>query len=146
LGYTHYFPQARGYSRDEWVGISLAVEKIIAYAAPDVTVCAEYDRPDEPPRIGPDLIAFNGPGDQGCETFWLQRKRAERFQFCKTNYEPYDAIVIACLIAADAIAPGALKISSDGGVDEWQAGLTLASRAIPTLAAEVPEGVRERER
>jgi hypothetical protein len=140
MGYTHYFPQQRGFSRQEWVAISLAAEEIIRVG--DVPICAEYDEPATRPRIGPDLIAFNGEGDDGHETFWLERVMpAERYQFCKTAEKPYDVVVTALLIAVEAIAPGALAIHSDGGPDDWQAGLVLASRAIPTLAAEIPAGV-----
>lgn len=143
MGYTHYFPAQRDFTPDEFARLGDAARKIIAQASQGVTpvqLAAEYDDPTEPPQIDGELIRFNGAGEEGYETFYLPRCR-EGAIFCKTAHRPYDVVVVAVLIAADTIAPGALTITSDGEPDEWQAGLTLASRAIPTLAAEVPAGV-----
>lgn len=130
MGYTHYFPAKRDFTTDEFLQIGEAVRAIIK--ASPVPVVREFDRPDESPEINGDFIAFNGPGADGHETFWLPREK-EGFQFCKTAEKPYDVVVTACLIAADKIAPGALDIGSDGGPDDWQAGLKLAEQAVGRL-------------
>lgn len=146
MGYTHYHPQGRDFTAAEWQRLTDAATKIVAEFGQGVTAAPlawEYDEPTKPPQIDGDVIRFNGVGEDGHETFLLTRIREPYFTFCKTARKPYDVVVVAILIAADAIAPGALAIGSDGDADDWQAGLTLASRAIPTLAAEVPAEVRE---
>lgn len=47
------------------------------------------------------------------------------FNFCKTAYKPYDAVVTAILIRAKVIYGKLVDIRSDGGWSEWQAGRDL---------------------
>ena len=59
--------------------------------------------------------AFIFPGENG-------------FNFCKTQWKPYDAVVIACLFAArDYFSPDQLEIASDGedDPDAFEAGRQL---------------------
>jgi hypothetical protein len=151
LGYTHYYPQQRDFTPDEFANLGEAARKIIA--AVELPLAWEYDEPKKPPQIDLGVIRFNGVGDDGHETFYLPRvnerpewsseRRGDVFRFTKTAYKPYDLVVTAILIAADAIAPGALAISSDGGPNDWQAGLALASHALPALVSQVPAGVHD---
>jgi hypothetical protein len=128
MGYTHYFTQKRELTPDEFASIGAAVKRSIAKAK-GVKIVREYDLPKEPPEINADLIAFNGPGEQGCETFWLQRENSG-WQFCKTSREPYDVVVVAALAACHHFAASAFKIDSDGDPEDWEAGVELCSRAI----------------
>lgn len=89
--------------------------------------------------VGGELhLAFNGVGDMAHETFVLAAEigsddyfvHGEKFSFCKTNGKPYDAVVVAMLIAMKAIAPDVFRISSDGDIDDWQPGLALLSFAL----------------
>lgn len=89
------------------------------------------------PIIDDKVISLNGLGEDGCETFHLDRimtinprypkhmrdqaKREGVFNFCKTERNPYDPVVVSILHAADVIAPGALELSSDGGKDVFKA-------------------------
>lgn len=81
------------------------------------------------PIINAKMIALNGvEPDEDYESFVLESNRKPNkyesteeeckeglFSFCKTEYRPYDAIVVSILHVARTIAPDAIKVSSDGG-------------------------------
>jgi hypothetical protein len=75
------------------------------------------------PEFTAKWIAFNGSAAKGedYESFALERrpkKRAdetESFAFTKTEYRPYDPVVVSVLAAARQIAPNAIRVKSDGG-------------------------------
>lgn len=128
MGYTHYW-RGRGkeFSDESWESICKEVKQLIA--ASRVPVWREYDEPNTEPELGNDLIRFNGAGDDGCETFWLERKPTE-FEFCKTRCAPYDVLVCGALIIAHKHQPEILSISSDGGPEDWEDALTLVRQTL----------------
>lgn len=74
------------------------------------------------PIFSHDRIALNGvEPNEDYESFIIERDPSKRdnekesFAFCKTEYRPYDAVVVSILAAAQIIAPSAIKASSDGG-------------------------------
>lgn len=119
MGYTHYWYGLRPFTPAEWQLICDDTAKLVAKSP--VKLVREYDQPTEKPEIAADVIAFNGPGEEGDETFWFQRE-PDDFQFCKTASKPYDLIVTAILMVSHKHAPDALRISSDGGAEDWKAG------------------------
>jgi hypothetical protein len=135
MGYTHYFDQQRDLTATEFAQIGEAARKIIAKS--NVRIVREYDLPDELPEITDEFIAFNGVGNDGHETMWLQPK-SEGFAFCKTARKPYDVAVVALLCAVHAIAPDAYRIGADGDVDDWEDGAALAREACPALNIQIP--------
>jgi len=73
-----------------------------------------------------------GPnGDGSYETFCVQRVHREQhpqaqppqgwlFNFCKTNYRPYDLCVQGCLIVlSHHLGSGNFRVSSDGSSSDW---------------------------
>ena len=56
------------------------------------------------------------------------------FNFCKTAYKPYDAVITAVLIRAKVIYGQCVDISSDGDWSEWQAGRDLYASVFGELA------------
>ena len=50
MGYTHYFPQRRDFTFDEWFAITGAARQIID--ATNVRLAFEFDQPNKPPRYG----------------------------------------------------------------------------------------------
>jgi hypothetical protein len=76
---------------------------------------------------------FNGVGEDSYEAFlWppdLTQPPEEDgfvFDFCKTQWRPYDAVVLACLLAAKGELRDDIRIGSDAEApEEWQAGESL---------------------
>ena len=80
------------------------------------------------PEFTDDRIALNGDESktEDYETFALERApkppewatpkdlKDGIFAFCKTEYRPYDAVVVSILHVARTIAPDAITVSSDG--------------------------------
>ena len=78
------------------------------------------DRVYGPPEFDPPL-----PTDPFAD---LEPRPDERGWWCesyKTNQRPYDLAVTACLIRLAHRFPEGVQVSSDGGPEEWQAGLDL---------------------
>lgn len=150
MGYTHYWRQQRDLTPKEWTEFTYHVNEVLNYAAEiSVEVVRESDREQDSPLVDRDFIAFNGAGEDGHETFFMERVRTDDFAFCKTARKPYDQVVAASLCILHYIAPDAFEISSDGWRSEWQEGLELAVRAthiqvtgsltIPPLVEGEPE-------
>lgn len=136
MGYTHYWETKKQISKAKWKKISSLVERLAMNDGGQV-LCREYDRTDEPVHIDGDMIAFNGKGPHGHETFWLERK--EGWAFCKTARKPYDEFVTAVLCITWWHAGDCIDVSSDGWDDDWRRGLELAQSVDPTV--EIPTGV-----
>lgn len=83
------------------------------------------------PEFDNEAIALNGKTPEDYESFVLERaprmpdhygadrreeaKKEGIFNFTKTEYRPYDAVVVSILYVAAKIAPDAITVSSDGG-------------------------------
>lgn len=142
MGYTHYFRQTRDLTFAEWANLTKAVDTLIK-AARDVPVRFEYDSSD-PPLLSDDMIRFNGVGDDGHETFILERIKQAKlnyetqsvydnegaFSFCKTARKPYDFLVTASLLAAQHITGGAWNVSSDGDPTDWEDGKFIVEKEL----------------
>jgi hypothetical protein len=97
--------------------------------------------------INGDAEAFTSEGrDLAHETFYWagiptqsewRKDEPDFFEFCKTAYKPYDAVVTAILIRAKSIYGSCVRISSDGEWHEWQAGRDMYE-AIFGEVAECP--------
>ena len=127
MGYTHYWKN-KGFSDEQWNQIGSAALRIFTEAkAQGIDIARESDRPSDSPEITTEEIIFNGIGDDGHETFYLS-KFASDFEFCKTAYKHYDAVVVAILIYAANCSEG-FSWSSDGIPEEHNTGLALVNKA-----------------
>jgi len=108
--------------------------------------------PPDPAFKGFDLVQFNGIGDHQGEDFVFPHNTLSfnflsllskqpipenliGFNFCKTNGEPYDEVVTACLLVArDHFSPQELTILSDGEWDDWKDGRALYERVLNRTA------------
>ena len=123
MGYTHYFKVAK---------ISQHSQRIPA-AVRDM---AKVIRKSPVPIAGPmgtgkpvilkGEIAFNGKSPNEYETFDFPGEDG----FCKTQNRPYDIVVVACLAIAKDILGNEIEVSSDGGAEDWVAGVQLASDVL----------------
>lgn len=97
-------------------------------------------------------VCFNGRPSM--ETFWVPRVFADKngdrkpddgawhSDFVKTSQLPYDAVVTAALCAFKRSFPNGVDVSSDGGREEWQAGLKLYSTISGNSVDELWDMVR----
>lgn len=135
MGYTHYWyqPKNKPIAPDVWALIVSDVQKVLNEAS--AILLREYDEPGTKPEVTADLIAFNGVGNAGHETFYFERapkqpdyqsKKPEIFNSCKTANKSYDTVVCACLIIIAHHAGDAVLVKSDGDINDWAPGLNIA--------------------
>ena len=120
MGYTHYWT-SRGFTGKQWSQLSSATTAIIDRAQKSgIEIVGPMC--EGPAQTNDMQIAFNGPRNAACEPFILGRPAGRGF--CKTQRLPYDAVVVAVLIAAEAT--GALTWTSDGKDNDHASGRRLA--------------------
>ena len=120
MGYTHYWT-SRGFTGKEWSQLTSATTAIIDRAY-QLGIEIVGPMSEGPAQINDLSISFNGPKGAACEPFIFVRTAGRGY--CKTEHLPYDAVVVAVLIAAEA--KGALTWTSDGKDDDHAAGRRLA--------------------
>jgi len=141
-GYSHYFNWNAPPDEARLRACIADMERIVAAAG---RLVAGLDGSGAP-IVEPLKIEFNGRGESAHETFLFPGKGG--FNFCKTQYKPYDAVVTACLIAArDYFPPSTLTIASDGKWDEgdWADGARLYAKALgrrPTDPTNDPDNLQ----
>ena len=170
MGYTHYYPQSRDFSKDEWKAVKDGARKAVRHCQRrGIGLARDWDGGS--PSVTDRSITLNGAGESGCETFYLPRLKEPRFdslndveslgvglgvglgdrprpvrppepkfQFCKTGGRPYDLAVCLILLVASSAAPGALEVGSDGDWDNDWAEARDAYREIFGLEP-VPFGI-----
>lgn len=139
MGYTHYWEPNQPVEEALWGVICEKIQQLCVVAKKQGYRLAGPLGTGEP-EFDEDSIAFNGVGDDSYETFALERTNT-RFNFCKTACRPYDAVVTAALCVVDTLTEGLYGVSSDGGTDNWRAGLLLAKQVLPN--AEIPQGIHD---
>jgi len=153
MGYMHYARRAESLPQDKFKRFAEDVRKVIAFAsraAFPVSVCFEYDQPNDPPEITEEVVRFNGKGLDGHETFYFPREesladyereeyenrdptdklKGKTFSSCKTARKPYDVVVTAALIIAKHHFGDDVIISSDGSNSDWINGRALCDSVL----------------
>ena len=107
--YTHYYSIL---DHNEWNRIwpALVSEIPRIIEAADVPVKLESDLPEDPLIDSERGIRFNGIGQDGHETFILQKEDVSSFDFCKTARKPYDLTVCVILLRAKQLAGDAFSL------------------------------------
>lgn len=140
MGYTHSWRRERDLDATKFAaavedcGRVLALEhsKGVGIAGPMGDGVAELE------PLG--VIAFNGKGDDSYESFVVERVvepgsrlhgldeglEGMEFAFCKTAHRPYDLAVMTCLMVLKHHLGRAIRIGSDGGIDDWLPAIGLA--------------------
>ena len=139
MGYTHYYDVADPRGDLKVPEIAADVEAIIM--ASEIQIGNYEGDPGTVPKLGPDEIHFNGIAPENYETFSYPPRfehnrevgHSEGFNFCKTEYRPYDSVVCATLIAIKHHLGDYVTVNSDGkfdNADEWGAAYELYFRAL----------------
>ena len=89
MGYTNYWECETDFTDEEWNAVCEEAQYIKEI---DSSYARELDSVDILKGKVINEICFNGVGDNGCETFYLNNK-ATSFSFCKTREMPYDIYV-----------------------------------------------------
>ena len=134
MGYTHYWKRLK-FTPKNWEAFQAKTQEVIKNLPARVKLALEYDEADKPVEISDLRIRFNGIGNEGHETFWLENT-PEEFSFCKTARKPYDLAVCSVLILASLLCESG-DISSDGIGDtytdsEWIDAWKFLSNLFPS--------------
>lgn len=133
MGYTHYIQQKKDCPQEQWDSICAMAKELYTVGLLTTPLPIQLESDDAaPPEFNNQHIHFNGIGDEGHETFYVQKHHLNQFNFCKTNGKPYDTFVVAVLCLMHRIAPDVWDITSDGLEDDWQEGLKLARTVVPS--------------
>ena len=89
MGYTNYWECETDFTDEEWNAVCEEAQYIKEI---DSSYARELDSVDILKGKVINEICFNGIGDSGCETFYLNNKATD-FSFCKTCELPYDIYV-----------------------------------------------------
>jgi hypothetical protein len=121
MGYTHYFTiYKEELPKDKWKLFIADVSVILAWAKTKkikLTGCSEGPKP----IVDGDLVFLNG--EPGCETLLIRRRgvlsredlrKNYRWEFCKTDRLPYDAVVCLILVALKHRFGKDVMVTSDG--------------------------------
>jgi len=156
MGYTHYAtrPVRNAGSAYMYNKLAMDAKAICDHAqANGLPLANGMGEAGTEPEFTEAYFSLNGVsdenGDNGHETFhWdgiptlpdYRKKESEYFDFCKTAYKPYDAVVTAILIRAKVIYGSCVSINSDGSWEDWKAGRDLYEEVFMTPATNPMEG------
>jgi hypothetical protein len=116
MGYTHYWKLSEPISQENFSKITSGVLQIVATAqSAGINLEATFE---------PNEFIINGVGKNSHESFCMNSEE-KGYNFCKTAFKPYDAVVTASLIYAKTILGDDIKITSDGNWVDWQDGSIL---------------------
>jgi len=123
MGYTHYWTIKEELTPAQFKEWTEGVKAIVETAT-EAGIPLGNGLGFDAPNIDETLVALNGVGEYGHETFGI-RLGDEGFDFCKTAQKPYDSVVTASLIHAKKIFGDSIEIKSDGDWDDWEGGQLL---------------------
>lgn len=121
MGYTHYYNTEHWNDRDVlgWEDAIPVIQKILQKYKDRIQFESDDTRRAV---VDKHLIRFNGIGENGHETFYIENKAEQNdfgtnpgFGFCKTARKPYDIAVCEVLLVLKAYCPH-LHLNSDGFV------------------------------
>lgn len=160
MGYTHYWksPRLLGakqfklFVADVWLLLK-ALDETSDAGEPGSGLrirIAGWDGKGKP-EFSKDTVAFNGQGEQGYETFRVDRVikgvkpfKGKYVEFCKTAHKAYDFFVCAALIALKRRFPH-VEVSSDGDATDWKEGVEFYRRVLGAVPADGPWRRAERD-
>lgn len=137
MGYTHYYQRSLDSNDPElYDKVRKGFIELVKMAELNgITVADAFGEKAGAWQADGERIAFNGLGEESCETFsfyqivppqphWRENEKTY-FDFTKTNYRPYDALVCATLILIKDVYGSQIEVSSDGGWEDWADGYEL---------------------
>jgi hypothetical protein len=149
MGKSHYWAQTRALTTDEWANLTKAAKAIIETFESTffIPMGGRFGRGN--PELTDDVIAFNGNGVDGCESFVIHREiqppvyegGKAGYDSCKTRGLAYGRAVIAVLLYLEAVLK-THTVWSDATPSEWNDGVGLAIDALGYLLEQALEGYK----
>ena len=136
MGYTHYWNILESeINSDKWAKFAKDFVKIL----PQFMDILDHNT-DQKFNVTGEHIIFNGVGEEGHETFTMNRKNVmekaydgeiKYFDFCKTARKEYDISVCCALIIAKKYFGNIIKVSSDGEEEDgWDKAKELCQKVL----------------
>lgn len=133
MGYTHYWSHG-DIEPAAWSGLLTDAKRIINEAGVKL---AGLDGSGEP-VLDQKEIALNGVAPDDLYESFVIKTWGTDFDFCKTQYRPYDLVVCAVLLRAALTVPG-FRVKSDGDWDsDWKAARELYAKLFGPAPDESP--------
>jgi hypothetical protein len=142
MGYTHYWtfvPAAKGQTKQ----LEAIYQAAILECQKVVRKLAEWNRETHGSSLMSGFTAHCKPGEYGGlkigaahgesgETFGMREhfNENEARDFCKTGRSSYDVAVTACLAILKYRLEDNIQVASDGGAEDWEAGVELARQVL----------------
>lgn len=114
MGFTHYIKSPKGFTDSQWEEFCKGVAEIFKNSA--VPLAGPLGEAGTDPIISENRISFNGLIPNEYETCQVL-KEVNKFNFCKTQFRPYNNIVCMVYNLAKKCNPS-IEISTDGDLDE----------------------------
>jgi hypothetical protein len=143
MGYTHYWHRHIADETPEMYGrFAMDAIKIFSKAAElGIELADRRGTIGSQPEVTEGGLWFNGLAPDDYETFsWpaiaapapehMRMSPGVAFDFCKTQYRPYDCVVTACLLAVHLNYEGTVTVESDGAWSDFKPGSDLLQLAI----------------
>lgn len=124
MGYSHYWDSSKMVEQEFSDKALSPIQHILVKAFNAGEIAFESDLAAVAPLICKDAIRFNGLGNEGHETFYLDIGSRG---FCKTNEKPYDKYVVAILAIIEYYHPSFVW-RSDGNADDLAEGRAIAEK------------------
>jgi len=144
MGYTHYWYRKPELNTAEQYGrLALDAKLLLDEAKSRGLLVADWSGETlDGYEFNEGRFAFNGYRAESHESFIWQaiptidrQYEGETFDFCKTAHKPYDQLVTAVLLRAKYHYGDAVRLASDGFLDNWILGVnlyeTVFAEAIP---------------
>jgi len=125
MGYTHYWTSLGEVGDEKWTQFTRIVQPTLDRGYKAGIIQWESDNTDPPSCFN--TVRFNGVGDDGHETFLMDREGGRGF--CKTARKPYDAYVGTVLMVAAIMFGDQINVTSDGDENDWGAVFDVAQVA-----------------
>ncbi|TRM65892.1 hypothetical protein BD626DRAFT_193685 [Schizophyllum amplum] len=142
MGLTHYWTiKDNAKWRSLYDALVADIQRIVNYVE-EHPEWMGYSKSDSGPFLDvsfKDGVVVINDVEEGAETVFLTREQ-EGFNFCKTNYCPFDVVVQAVLLRMDDRADGAVEVASDADWDEWVNGVDLVKTIFGTDVVRRPVG------
>ena len=132
MGYTHYYSISENITPRAWESFTAFVRTALAIETKRGIQIRGWNGSGEP-VINEKEVRFNGDESKGFayETF-VVRRIEEESQFCKTNRQPYDTLVVACILAGKKYKVISCW-SSDGDKEELAEGKNLYNEVLDAI-------------